>query len=137
MGKEKFSAADIAANQKIGSKLRYFRESLGWTLDETAAKLNRSKGHIFNLEKGVTSLSAKDQEVYFSLGLNLACLYSDDEPIERVEPTKRDLLLDTKTIINRLSQVIEQNNGLRTAVHNLTTRVEYLEKELKKVAISH
>lgn len=76
--------------QKLGHRVRFYRQGKGWTITALAEKTGVSKAYISDLENGVAG-KPNIQYVYsiaVALGLTLDELLEDAKPAPRSRPRK-------------------------------------------------
>jgi len=73
------AAIDSAELLEIGGRIRSFRQTRGWTLDQLASRANLSKSYISRLEDGDRHPSiASLLSISRAMGLSLSMLLSDE-----------------------------------------------------------
>ena len=131
--KHKYSDGEREALLKTGAKLKDFRNSKGWTMATMAQNLGRSVSQVAQLEKGNIGLSGILAKEYYDLGFNINCIADDDQTIMRQQSEKKDLLIDTKIIAERLYMIIE-NQTLQAGIMGIMRdKIKSMEVELQQL----
>src|SRR5258708_27644992 len=78
-----FSDYASARSKDISRTVTHYRQEQGWTQDDIAQQLHRSRAHINRIEHGKSSYTLEELEFLNALfGLPPGCLTSHDQPFE-------------------------------------------------------
>lgn len=110
-GNKKYTEEDKDIIRLIGAKLKAFRNALGLTRDEMAAKVNLSRNYLQAVESGNFGINTVTAIAFHNLGFNLNSLGDSDQPIMREVSKGKELVFDAKIIVGRLEQLIDFQNS--------------------------
>lgn len=114
----------MTAKTHIGQRIRLARQSKGWTQEDLAERINKTRPMISHIERTGSVTFDTLEQIARALGINLADLQN----------VSSEHILSSSTLDSpEWKSLVRENELLVELVENQRVRILYLEEELKRL----